>query len=191
MAKTRNLFGLLLFIALCIGSLLVSGVLRGSSRASLFSANSSMIRQQLMSIASSELGVTERSGRNDGQRISEYLAYCGLNEGHEWCAAFVSWCFGQVGQTQPRTPWSPALFPQSRRVNHQISSPQPGDVFGLWIPGKRRIGHAGLVESWEESWCITIEGNVDNAVVRKRRLTSSVYVVAHWLDGRGMERREL
>ncbi|WP_257667195.1 hypothetical protein [Parapedobacter tibetensis] len=64
----------------------------------------------------SEIGIREASGNNDGTRVEEYLRYCNLGPGHAWCAAFVSWCFGQAGYAEPRNPWSPALFPQKRVI---------------------------------------------------------------------------
>lgn len=168
-----------------------------------------------MEVARGEIGVSERTGRNDGVRVSEYLAYCGLGEGHEWCAAFVSWCFGAVGMPEPRTPWSPALFPAGRVAwrsglgpgaglepglelepggdtgfaGGSAQQPLPGDVFGIWIREKGRIGHAGLVESWDGVWCVTVEGNSGDAVRRMRRPVSTIYRVADWVGGRRKEGR--
>lgn len=145
------------------------------------------IRSHLLAVARAEIGVQERSGRNDGERVGEYLAYCGLSEGYEWCAAFVSWCYGQLGLSEPRTPWSPALFPADRLVwrigSTSVRTPRPGDVFGIWIREKGRIGHAGLVESWDaaDGWCITMEGNSGDAVRRLRRPTRTLYRVADWI----------
>lgn len=138
-------------------------------------------RQQLRAIYTAEIGVREATGKNDGERIAEYLLYCKLGPGHAWCAAFVSWSFGQMGYSQPRNPWSPALFPEKRIVWKQGSGsnnagagtggtvpntrtsthrePMPGDVFGLYYSNLRRIGHVGFVDAWGDSQCITVEGN--------------------------------
>src|SRR5690554_6757306 len=101
MAKNHNLFGLLLFVALCfcgvLGDSLLTGAAGPTSTLALAPAPDATqvsLRQQILSVARSELGVSERSGRNDGERVGQYLAYCGLGEGYEWCSAFVSWCFG-------------------------------------------------------------------------------------------------
>ncbi|NGM63410.1 hypothetical protein G5B30_15980 [Sphingobacterium sp. SGG-5] len=71
-------------------------------------------RNHILAIAAKELGVREATGNNDGKRVEEYLAYTHLGKGYAWCAAFVSWCYGQAGHPQPRNPWAPALFPKSR-----------------------------------------------------------------------------
>src|SRR5690554_1061248 len=73
-----------------------------------------LIRDQLRRIYTQEIGVREKTNKNDGERIAEYLKYTGLNEGYAWCAAFVSWSFGQAGLTEPKTAWSPSLFPNKR-----------------------------------------------------------------------------
>lgn len=159
------------------------------------------IRVALISVARRELGVREATGRNDGPRVAEYLRYTGLAPGHEWCAAFVSWCYGQVGLVEPRTPWSPALFPARRVVwnrsdtrdrtadpaGNRTIDPRPGDVFGIWVREKGRIGHAGLIERWDatDHWCVTIEGNHQDAVRRVRRPIGSIYRVADWVSANG------
>ncbi|MEC3878618.1 CHAP domain-containing protein [Parapedobacter sp. 10938] len=131
----------------------------------------------------SEVGVKEATGNNDGPRVAEYLGYCGLPEGYEWCAAFVSWVHGQVGYAKPRNAWAAALFPAYNIVwtkEATIATPRPGDVFGIYIASKKRIGHCGFVDVWDGKWCITVEGNTDNAVVRKRRLVDTIHAVARW-----------
>lgn len=156
-------------------------------------------RQNLQQIYLREIGVREKTNRNDGERIREYLRYTGLGEGYAWCAAFVSWCFKEAGYEAPRTAWSPSLFPSKRMIwrrqdLHGNNShtrprmrPQKGDVFALWYTNLKRIGHAGFVDEWGDSMVITVEGNTSDGtklegVYRKRRPTSSLYAVARWLN---------
>jgi len=143
----------------------------------------------LWGIYGGEVGVREATGRNDGLRVAEYLRYCGLSEGYEWCAAFVSWCHGQAGYPEPRNAWAAALFPSGRTVWRTAGrwrlvgsgpTPRQGDVFGIYVASKKRIGHCGFVDGWDGTWCLTVEGNVDNAVVRKRRSVKTIYAVARW-----------
>jgi hypothetical protein len=150
-------------------------------------------RRMLREIYSAEVGVREKSNRNDGERIGQYLGYTGLGEGYAWCAAFVSWCFKEVGRDTPRTAWSPSLFPSKRiiwrkgdRLPTVGAQPQKGDVFAIWYPNLKRIGHAGFVDDWGDSMVITVEGNTSEGgkqegVFRKRRPTNSIYAVADWL----------
>lgn len=136
-----------------------------------------------------EIGVKEATGNNDGPRVAEYLRYCGLGEGYDWCAAFVSWCHGQAGYDQPRNAWAAALFPKARvvwqpnrigAIDPLKETPRRGDVFGIHIQSKKRIAHCGFVDAWDGTWCLTVEGNVDNAVVRKRRSVKTIHAVARW-----------
>lgn len=145
--------------------------------------------QALRAAYTAEIGVREATGNNDGPRVAEYLRYCGLDEGYEWCAAFVSWCHGRAGYAAPRNAWAAALFPESRTVwsgrNHWPAAagvPVQGDVFGIYIAGKRRIAHCGFVDQWEKGWCLTVEGNVENGVVRKRRSVKTIRAVSRWRE---------
>src|SRR5690606_36199151 len=81
------------------------------------------IRKRIIHIAAQEIGVREASGQNDGPRVEGYLAYTGLGKGYAWCAAFVSWCYGQVGLSTPRNPWAPALFPKARTYSVERIAP--------------------------------------------------------------------
>lgn len=154
----------------------------------------------LCGIYTAEIGVREQSGRNDGKQVETYLAYVGLKKGNPWCAAFVCWSLGKAGIRNPRSGWSPDLFP-ARNVCWQRSMslrlkkvaggearcPRKGDVFGIYFPDKKRIAHVGFVDSWDDKYVITVEGNTNAAgsregdgVYRKRRLIMSVYQVARW-----------
>lgn len=139
---------------------------------------------QILNIARSQLGVREATGHNDGPAVERYLAYTGHKKGAPWCAAFVSWVFGQAGYGQPRTAWSPALFPKAR----QVAEPGPAVVFGIYFADKGRIAHAGLVEKQRGHWLYTIEGNTNLAgsregdgVYRKIRHRRTIKVYANWL----------
>lgn len=141
-------------------------------------------RSLLLNIAVGELGVREATGHNDGVRVTEYLSYCGFKKGHAWCAAFVSWVYGQAGFSEPRTVWSPALFPLKRCVKTAL----PADVFGIYFPSMGRIAHAGIIEKIHGDWLLTIEGNTNiqggregDGVYRKRRHLKLVSKIADWI----------
>lgn len=136
-------------------------------------------RMKLQNLFRGELGITELSGRNDGIRVAEYLAYCGLPEGNPWCAAFVSWCFGQLGHNAPRNPWSPALFPKSRLI--PLDQVQSGDIFSLFSASQGRIHHVGFVDHLQGKFLVTVEGNSENVVQSRRRPLSTIHSYANWL----------
>lgn len=147
--------------------------------------------RQVMKICHSQIGVREKY-LNAGPEVEKYLRYVNLPKGNPWCAAFVCWVYGQVNVPNPRTGWSPDLFPASRIVWQRTGkspSPKPADVFGIYFPEKGRIAHVGFVDEWKEPWLITVEGNTNLAdsregdgVYRRRRLTRSVYQVARYID---------
>lgn len=140
-------------------------------------------RGNILQIATAEIGVREATGRNDGKRVEEYLSYTGLGKGHQWCAAFVSWCYGQAGLSQPRNPWSPALFPKARRYAPPLGAGgiNSADIFGIYGVSAKRINHVGLVKSVQGNYLITIEGNSNDRVESRRRHLSTIYALADWL----------
>lgn len=200
MAKGINLFFVLLS-ALVFVYQRDEGVSVGASYGGATGSVEASPRDRLQQIYLGEVGVRERTGRNDGERVAEYLRYTHLGEGYAWCASFVSWVYGQAGYAEPRTAWSPSLFPSKRviwergRGLRPIAKspaatllPQKGDVFGIYFNSVKRIAHAGFVDEWGDKYVITVEGNTNEAgsregdgVYRKRRLVSSIYQVASWL----------
>jgi hypothetical protein len=151
------------------------------------------IRAKLAEIFSAEIGVREATGRNDGVRVEQYLASCGLGAGHPWCAAFVNWCHVQAGIQGAGSAWSPDWFPASHTIySHGASNntiPARADVFGQYFTDKKRIAHVGFIDEWRDgdSYCMTVEGNTNgdgsregDGVYRKRRLKNQIYKVSRW-----------
>ncbi|WP_454879788.1 CHAP domain-containing protein [Sphingobacterium detergens] len=143
------------------------------------------LRKRIVDIAVGEIGVREATGSNDGAKVEEYLAYTGLGKGHAWCAAFVSWCYGQAGHLVPRNAWSPALFPMARRYTKeqiQRGAVRQADLFAIYSQQLGRINHVGIVQKREKSYILTVEGNVVNKVVSKRRPMVTIYAFSNWID---------
>lgn len=111
--------------------------------------------RQLIAIARKEIGVVEGTVENDGERIREYLACSNIKSPAPWCAAWVSWCHAQAGFAQPRTAWSPSLFPAGKT----IKEPLPGCVFGIYFPALKRVAHCGIVIQLRGDNVYTTEGN--------------------------------
>lgn len=134
--------------------------------------------------AQKEVGVRENSIPNTGKRVSEYLRYVGINTPDKWCAAWVSFVFGQVGYSTPKTAWSPALFPGAKLVKNA----KPGIVLGIYYPSLKRIAHCGIVEELKNDWVLSIEGNTNvngsregDGVYRRRRHVRSIHRFADWI----------
>lgn len=142
-------------------------------------------RERIVAIAAKEIGVREATDNNDGPRVEEYLAYTDLGKGYAWCAAFVSWCYGKAGRDAPRNAWSPALFPNARcytKEQIQREAVRPADLFGIYSQRLGRINHVGIVRKLEKRYILTMEGNVANRVLSKRRALATVYAFSNWMD---------
>lgn len=140
-----------------------------------------IVLNKVVEVAQREIGVQEIS-ENSGLRVDQYNAYVGLKK-VPWCASFVSWCFGQVGYAQPRTAWSPSLFP----TNRLVKEPLPGMVLGIYFPKLKRIAHCGLVEQVKNDLVYTIEGNTNvngsregTGVFRRLRHKRSIHLFSDW-----------
>jgi hypothetical protein len=132
----------------------------------------------ILKAALSQLHVKEASGRNDGPEVIKYLAWVGMKEGQEWCAAFVCWSYAQAGYKQPRNAWSPALFPKAKVI--EPAQAAPADIFGIWSAEKQRIGHVGLLYQRQDKYWLCIEGNSNDAVQLRLRPVRSLYKIARW-----------
>ncbi|MES2653376.1 MAG: peptidoglycan-binding protein [Bacteroidota bacterium] len=198
MSTIRILLGILCLVAIGCGTEPGSGVLeqsnsslRGTKQSAIqilkgdcFVLRNDAFRERILAVASSQIGVREATGNNDGPQVEAYLKVTNLPKGNPWCAAFVSWVFRQAGFALPRTAWSPALFPLAR----QTLSPKPADVLGIYSIRLKRIAHAGLVEQRQNNWIISIEGNTNvdgsregDGVYRKRRHVKTIAKFADWV----------
>ncbi|SEN45129.1 hypothetical protein SAMN05216436_11673 [bacterium A37T11] len=194
----KNVYGLLGAVSIVLLGILGAGV-ETQDLASLRDNDTEPSRRQtLRNIYTAEIGVREASGKNDGVRVQEYLQYTKLRGNFSYCAAFISWVFYQAGMSEPKTAWSPAMFPANRLVwergkldNLQLTTPLSGDVFGIYFQEFKRIGHCGFVDDWDETWCTTVEGNTANpiragpsqeGVYRKKRPIKTLYKVADWVS---------
>ncbi len=146
-------------------------------------------RNKLLGIARAEIGVREKTGCNDGKRIEAYLNAVGLRKGSPYCAAFVCWVFKQTGYAEPRTGWSPALFPDRVLVKSVVAEQVSGLVFGLYFPSLKRIAHCGFAERLKGDWLNTIEGNTNlpgsregDGVYRRMRHIRTIYRFADWTN---------
>jgi len=145
-------------------------------------------RQQLITIAASQVGVREATGHNDGKAVEAYLAVTGLGKGYPWCASFISWVYRKAGFVKPNSAWCPGLFPMSRISKEFL----PGNVLGVYFPELKRIAHVGLIVKLDGDWVISCEGNTNvfgsregDGVYLKRRPVRTIYRVADWVkEGR-------
>lgn len=102
--------------------------------------------------------VTEH-GTNAGPDVEKYLAYTGLPAGYAWCAAFVSWCLGQVGFITMRSASVNEWKRWAKRTNRLADIPKRGRLFFYVKDGR---GHIGFVVKAVWGMIYTIEGNTND-----------------------------
>ena len=97
-----------------------------------------------------------------------YWSWYGFNSRVEWCACFVSWCYGQRGLSEPRfagcqsqgIPWFQSHGQWGARGYDNLA---PGDaIFFDWdLDGS--ADHVGIVIGTDGSRVYTVEGNSGDA----------------------------
>ena len=97
-----------------------------------------------------------------------YWSWYGFNSRVEWCACFVSWCYGQMGLSDPRfaacqsqgIPWFQSHGQWGARGYDNLA---PGDaIFFDWdLDGS--ADHVGIVIGTDGSRVYTVEGNSGDA----------------------------
>ena len=97
-----------------------------------------------------------------------YWSWYGFGSRVEWCACFVSWCYGQMGLSEPRfaacqsqgVPWFQSPGQWGARGYENIA---PGDsIFFDWdLDGS--ADHVGIVVGTDGSRVYTVEGNSGDA----------------------------
>ena len=97
-----------------------------------------------------------------------YWSWYGFDSRVEWCACFVSWCYGQMGLSEPRfagcqsqgVPWFQSRGQWGARGYDNLA---PGDsIFFDWdLDGS--ADHVGIVIGTDGSRVYTVEGNSGDA----------------------------
>ena len=97
-----------------------------------------------------------------------YWSWYGFNSRVEWCACFVSWCYGQAGLSEPRfaacqsqgIPWFTSHGQWGARGYENIA---PGDAIFFDWDNDGSADHVGLVIGTDGSRVYTVEGNSGDA----------------------------
>ena len=155
--------------------------------------NYSVSQSGITATYTSQVGVYEATGHNDGKQVEAYLKTVNLGKGYPWCAAFVKWCF--IQNNIPNTINAMAL--STNRPGHyvyfkgnKIRNPQPGDVFTLYYAKLGRIGHTGFYDKDVNGTIFkSVEGNTNSAGSRdgdgvyiKYRSYKATYSINRWLE---------
>jgi hypothetical protein len=150
-----------------------------------------VLQAKVLATFQSQVGVKENLGVNDSKEIREYLRIgANLKAPAYYCAAFVCWGYTINGIKNPKTAWSPGLFPADHCIDIRSNPPLPADAFGIYHNDLKRIAHAGVIKYWppRENYFISIEANTNNdgsrngdGVYEKRRPKRTVHKVSRWV----------
>lgn len=151
-------------------------------------------REQVVTIAESQVGVREATGNNDGPEVAMYLFNTGLPEGYAWCAAFVSWVFQEAGIKTMRSArvvdWFSKNVVYLKGWQKEAPKLKKAMLAGWYYPELGRYGHIGIIAGWNPGMkdIITIEGNTNGAgsregegVYRKFRPLKNIAVIADYI----------
>lgn len=200
MAKSKGLLFRVFLVGLCVG-VIIAGFGRYTHKIGLRlkAANTKhkvsfhdSIRLEVQKTYRGEKDVRELTGKNDGKRIEEYLKAANLPPKQPYCAAGVTWVFKQHNIKTVVSGWSPSWFPDSITIYHKNQftrlEPNVGDVLGIYVQRKKRIGHVGFIdEKWENgtAYINTFEFNTSGKGSDEgegnyflRRLKSQIYKVS-------------
>ena len=110
--------------------------------------------------------IAKRQAGNVGGR--PYWSWYGFNSRVAWCACFVSWCYNQMGLSEPcfaacqsqGVPWFTSRGQWGARGYENIA---PGDAIFFDWDGDGSADHVGLVIGTDGSRVYTVEGNSGDA----------------------------
>ena len=144
-----------------------------------------MRAEDILKIARAEIGVTESpAGSNKCKYNPWYYGREVSGGAYPWCMVFVQWVFDQAGKRlYPLTASCGVFVREHKNTKAYITKDwQPGDIVFFDFGGDGVIDHVGIVERWDGSELVTIEGNTsaasqDNGGAVMRRTDHGKYAV--------------
>ena len=140
-------------------------------------------------VAIEQVGITERTGKNDNPRIDEYLLGVGLSRGNPYCAAGIYWCFSEACRRMnlpyseipiPRTGLANAIFAFSVKNGRKTGYRAARHDLITWRKPNTFYGHIERILKTEKAgWIITIgfnttpdngPQNIQGVFIKKRNI---------------------
>lgn len=120
-----------------------------------------MRASDILSIATSQLGVTEYPAESNNVSYNTWYYGKPVKGSYPWCVVFCQWCFSQAGSPLPiRTASCTTLMTYAKKHGCWFDDPkqlQPGDLFIMQTSSGKHIGIVEKVIEPGQYW--TIEGN--------------------------------
>lgn len=121
--------------------------------------------EDFLKVAISQIGYTE--GKNNK---TKYGAWYGLDN-NPWCAMFISWCANECGILNTKIVKYASCttgFNWFKRKGLISSNPSVGAI-GFVMTSSTHAEHTFIVEKVSGNYVYTIEGNLNNKVMRNKR----------------------
>ena len=123
-----------------------------------------------------------------------YWSWYGFNGRVEWCACFVSWCAHKCGYIEA------GIIPKFAGVGTGINwfqdrhqwqkrgyQPKPGDIIFFDWDGDGYGNHVGIVESSDDTYVYTIEGNTSDSCKRRTYFLHSTVIMGYGIPKYGTD----
>ena len=134
----------------------------------------------------------ELTGNNDGVIVERILRTVGLGKGYAWCAATVAISHDDAKIKNPHSAYCPDWFKnhvvyQRSKITLDKFKAKKGQVMGLYIESKGRVGHVGMIIDENRFSYVTIEGNTSGESIdegdgcyKKIRSKRIIYVISDY-----------
>lgn len=153
-----------------------------------------IVANDVIAIARSQLGVTERYPNYVFYNDAFYGRPDAGGVNYAWCATFVWWVFNEAKANDlllTKTARVQTLYEAFAGKHLVHSIPQAGDVCCVKYAGDTIFNHVGIVESVNPSGSVTtIEGNHGDRVARVVRQNCSAYTLAYCRPAYSAEAKE-
>lgn len=144
-----------------------------------------------------QIGTIEKTNRNDGKAIKQYLESVGLTEGYPYCVAGQYFCFlkatellGMDKKLIPikRTGLALEIFHHSKKFGQRSYCKPVIDDLIIWRKGNSAFGHIErIISVMPKGWVKTVAFNttkmienkkIEGVFVKKRNLYHRLYGMA-------------
>ncbi|MCH8491445.1 MAG: hypothetical protein LAT81_16190 [Oceanicaulis sp.] len=137
-----------------------------------------------VAVAKSQLHVREKTNRNDGPEVAQFLRAVNIHNPAPWCGAFAAWVLDSCGADHNMTGMAVSCCPNDDGLifdkgKKRMPNNVPEGALFFWLrPGG---GHNGFVVDWPEhgDYFTRIDGNTSTAdgkegVAKKKALKRNV-----------------
>ncbi|MBE2189333.1 MAG: CHAP domain-containing protein [Candidatus Kapabacteria bacterium] len=172
------------FVIITILLLLVATVETFSASRYLISCDSELLMVSRDSLLA-QVGIKEKTGRNDGRDVEAYLRSVGLAKGNPYCAAGQYWCFyssakdlGLPTKSIPihKTGSTVTMLNHAIKIGQKTNSNPKVDDLMFWRRPNQWSGHVErIIEVKKAGWVDTIGFNTSSGDIGSQDDGGGVY----------------